>query len=230
MAYRRACRAANKEIINAICNFYKKQIAEAAENLRRRWSAIRSVLHLAESKTFQSPKECQNLTDTCSSFFIDKIRKTKELIKARSEAHKTEPLQYDRPFVGLPFDDLQPPSINEVRKLITSMPGKSSPVDHVPTSVIKSRVDVFAALIAHLAKLSFSELMEGSNAVQDRVHHTTAKEKGDRPRGSKQLPTYLEPAHCIEDAGKTVHVTYTTELYQNGPSPKLPRPKRLQKF
>ena len=50
---------------------------------------------------------------------------------------------------------------------------------------------------------------EVSNAVQDRVHHTTAKEKGDRPRGIKQLPTYLEPAHYIEDAGKTVHATYT---------------------
>ena len=89
-------------------------------------------------------------------------------------AHKTAALQYDRPFVGLPFDDLQPASIDEVRKLIISMPGKSSPVDHIPTSVIKSCVDVFAALIAHLAKLSFSELVEVSNAVQDRVHHTTA--------------------------------------------------------
>jgi len=34
----------------------------------------------------------QNLTDTFSSFFIDKIRKTKELIKARSVAHKTAAL------------------------------------------------------------------------------------------------------------------------------------------
>ena len=106
-------------------------------------------------------------------------------------AHKkTAPLQYDRPFVGLPFDDLQPPSNDEVRKLITSMPGKSSPVDHVPTSVIKSCVDVFAPLIAHLAKLSSAK---GSFqcGIQDRVHHTTAKEKGDRPRGSKHLQTYL---------------------------------------
>ena len=53
-------------------------------------------------------------------------------------------------------DELQPPSINEVRKLITSMSGKSSPVDHIPTSAMKSCVDVFAALIAHLTKLSFS--------------------------------------------------------------------------
>ena len=83
--------------------------------------------------------------------------RTKELIKARSVAHKTAALQYDRPVVGPPFDDLQLPSIDEVRKLITSMPGKSSPVDHIPTSVIKSCVDVFALLIAHLAKLSFSE-------------------------------------------------------------------------
>ena len=37
------------------------------------------------------------------------------------------------------------------------MPNKSSPVDSIPTSVIKSCSDVFAPLIAHLAKLSFSE-------------------------------------------------------------------------
>ena len=52
---------------------------------------------------------------------------------------------------------------------------------------------------------------EVSNAVEGCVHHTTAKEQGDRLRGSKQLPTlatHLEHAHYIEDAGKTVHVTY----------------------
>jgi len=37
------------------------------------------------------------------------------------------------------------------------MPNKSSPVDFIPTSIIKSCSDVFVPLIAHLAKLSFIE-------------------------------------------------------------------------
>ena len=37
------------------------------------------------------------------------------------------------------------------------MSSKSSPVDCIPTSIIKTCPDVFAPLIAYLAKLSFSE-------------------------------------------------------------------------
>ena len=40
---------------------------------------------------------------------------------------------------------------------ISTMPCKSSPVDCIPTSIIKTWPDVFAPLIAHLAKLSFTE-------------------------------------------------------------------------
>ena len=40
-------------------------------------------------------------------------------------------------------------------KLIDSMPAKSSPIDSIPTSIIKSFSDVFALLIARLATLSF---------------------------------------------------------------------------
>ena len=37
------------------------------------------------------------------------------------------------------------------------MPAKSSPVDEIPTSIIKSCVDVLEPLIARLATLSFRE-------------------------------------------------------------------------
>ena len=37
------------------------------------------------------------------------------------------------------------------------MPGKSSPKDTLPTSLLKSYIDVFAPVIAHLANLSFKD-------------------------------------------------------------------------
>ena len=52
---------------------------------------------------------------------------------------------------------LAPVSVEEVVKLVTSMPGKSSPRDTLPTSLLKSCIDVFAPVIAHLANLSFKD-------------------------------------------------------------------------
>ena len=57
----------------------------------------------------------------------------------------------------LQFGDVQPPTVDEVRKLIDSMPAKSSPIDSIPTSIIKSFSDVFALLIARFATHSFSD-------------------------------------------------------------------------
>jgi len=58
---------------------------------------------------------------------------------------------------GKLLTDLQPPSADEVSLLIRNMPAKSSVMDSILTSVIKSSVDLFAPLIAHLATLSFTE-------------------------------------------------------------------------
>jgi len=157
VAYRQACRVANKEITKARSDFYSSRIAEAAEEPRRRWSAIRDVLHLTETKTDRSADESEKLCNAFAVFFDDKIQKAKEAIKTQLSSHGTQPLQFDTAFAGSPLDDLQPPTEDKVRRLISTMPNKSSLVDSIPTSVIKSCYDVFALLIAHLAKLSFSE-------------------------------------------------------------------------
>jgi len=49
---------------------------------------------------------------------------------------------------------------------------------------------------------------EVPDVVQDCIHHAIAKEEGDRLWCNKQLSTYFESAHYIEDVVKTVHVTY----------------------
>ena len=52
---------------------------------------------------------------------------------------------------------LHTPTADEVLKIIKSMPAKSSPMDTVPTSVIKTCAETFSTLIARLAVLSFKE-------------------------------------------------------------------------
>jgi len=56
-----------------------------------------------------------------------------------------------------PLASLQPSNVAEVKKIIDSMPAKSSPLDVVPTSILKSCADIFAPLILTMANISFKE-------------------------------------------------------------------------
>ena len=66
-------------------------------------------------------------------------------------------LYADPSYTGCSFNSLDPPSVAEVAKLISSMPAKSSPIDKISTTIIKSCSDIFAPLIARLASLSFRD-------------------------------------------------------------------------
>jgi len=48
----------------------------------------------------------------------------------------------------------QPVMVDEVRRLLSSMPSKSSPLDVLPCTLVKSCADIFAPVIATLANLS----------------------------------------------------------------------------
>ena len=99
---------ANKEMAKARRDFYSSRIAEAAEDPRIRWSAIRDILHVTETKTHRSADESQKLCNTFVVFFDDKTQKAKEAIKTRLSSHGTQPLQFDTAFAGSPLDDLRP--------------------------------------------------------------------------------------------------------------------------
>ena len=53
--------------------------------------------------------------------------------------------------------DLDSVTESEVFRLLSKLPTKSSPLDYIPATLLKSCSSVFAPLIAHLTNLSFSE-------------------------------------------------------------------------
>ena len=59
-----------------------------------------------------------------------------------------------RPHTGLELSDFQQVTIDEVRKLLASIPRKTSPLDVLPVSLLKNCAEVFAPAITTLAKLS----------------------------------------------------------------------------
>ena len=153
--YRKACRVANKIIIASRCRNYTEKIQAAGSDVRGRWSAIRDVLH--SSGSVEVNLGGQILCDSFSSFFTNKIRSVKAAITAKLAGSTIDPLRFDGTFSGEPFRDPDPPTVEEVKKLIDSMQAKSSPIDSIPTSIIKSCSGIFSILITRLATLSFHQ-------------------------------------------------------------------------
>ena len=81
----------------------------------------------------------------------------KNMITSRLIGQVTDPFMFDKMHSGPPLNSLSPVNTEEVNKLIGSMSSKSSPMDFMPTSVLKKCSGVFAPLIARLANLSFAE-------------------------------------------------------------------------
>ena len=144
-------------IVDSRGSFYRDRIDAAQADPRRRWTAIRNVLHLTEKRVIRSTEESLQLSHGFSQFFTDKIRRIKDTIKQRLVDCADDPLQSDVRHTADMLGVLHAPTADEVLKMIRSMPAKSSPIDTVPTSVIKTCAETFSTLIARLAVLSFKE-------------------------------------------------------------------------
>jgi hypothetical protein len=88
---------------------------------------------------------------------VEKIHRIKVAISSRLRNSFEDPLQCDVRHPTHMLAEIMPPLTDEIRKLIRTMPAKLSPLDKIPTSIIKTCADVFASMIARLVKLSLSE-------------------------------------------------------------------------
>jgi len=139
--------------------FFKSQLADAAENPKRRWQIAKNMLHCNDTDRVLSDAECTNLCQTLSAYFLDKIVNIKLSIM-----HKVQLLLDNSTFnvctpahSGTLLDNIHPASADEVYHIISSITNKSCRLDFIPTSLIKSCSGIFSHLIANLANLSFQE-------------------------------------------------------------------------
>ena len=116
---------------------------------------IRDVLH-RDCKPVHSDSECQSLAVGFSKYFGDKLDRIRQSIAA-SLQQSNGPVHRARQHTGQRLSQLSPTSTDEVRKLLTSTRLKPSPVDVLPTVLLRSSVDVFSPIFAHIANLSFAE-------------------------------------------------------------------------
>jgi hypothetical protein len=198
VTYRQAFRIANEAIIQARQDAYSQHINAAGRDPHKRWSVIRDILHHAGHNEISAMRvDCQAMWDGFSHYFDDKIKKIKAIINQRFSGDQSDPTA-DNVFDGIPLADLPPPSVQEVAKLIAAIHDKSSPIDIIPTSIIKSCCDVFAPYSHRLAALSLSEGDFPSRYKTAAVTSLFKKKGPDRHNTANNRPIFnLHPVSKI---------------------------------
>jgi len=151
-AYQVACTAARDSITKLRADQSKSQLDEVAGDPRATWRRAQSLLH-TNHKVVYNDAECATLVSTFSRFFVDKVDRICDNIASALQSMERRVFT-GRPHFGQLLSSFQPVSTEEVRRLLTTMPSESSPLDVLPCSLLKSFADVFAPVIVRLANLS----------------------------------------------------------------------------
>jgi hypothetical protein len=153
VAYRRACCSARKLIQVSRRDYFQQKLSSPSD-AKQRWSVAKHLLHSADAAPYLDDSESRRLCCDFSNFFVDKVMSLKQAV-AKTVASLT-PSFTDPVYAGPQFLAIPPITTSEVAKLLASLPLKSSSVDYISTSLLKSCI-IFAELISKLANQSFAE-------------------------------------------------------------------------
>ena len=87
----------------------------------------------------------KEMANAFSSYFVDKIADIRKQIRSalKSVENGVSVSTRSRTFTGTLLSAFDVVTVDEVIKLINSLPNKSSPLDVLPTSLLKSSCDIF---------------------------------------------------------------------------------------
>ena len=115
------------------------------------------MLHSDKRSAARDSDENQSTCDSFAAFFADKLAKIGTKIYdfiASGTLPSLAKLDHGKP-IGL--GQFARVSNEEARRAIRNLPPKTSPLDYIPTVILKDCSDVFGPIIARIANLSFTE-------------------------------------------------------------------------
>lgn len=156
VAYKAAVEAAHSSIMKSRADAISREVDKAKGDQRAIWRMSNRLLH-SKPSTYYNDDDCNRLVTQFSQFFSDKLTRISDTIASTLTSTSSVVAQAVRSRRTLSFTGFTAVTAADVQRVILSIPAKSSPLDIVPTSLLKSCSDVFAVVIARLANLSFRD-------------------------------------------------------------------------
>jgi len=126
-------------------------VQDSLGNPQKLWNTVKGLLHSEKTSALTR----KGLSKMFSEFFTDKISKVHTRVE-NMKSQSTSATVPEKTCTGV-FTDFRPVSVSEVKMTIAKLPNKTSPLDYLHTTVLKSCADVIAPLITHLVNASFIE-------------------------------------------------------------------------
>jgi len=125
---------------------------------------------------------------TLSVFFQAKIDSFKQYIALTLSSSTPLPYLHDFAFTGHHLTHVPPITVAEVVSILKSIPSKSSPMDFIATSLIKSCHGAFSELISRLVNFSFNEGQFPSRFKTPQITPLLKKTGLDKPSPENHRP------------------------------------------
>ena len=206
--YRQTCKTTNRMIVDARKQFFSDKLA-SAEDSRSKWSIIRKLLHPQDKKLTARPDAGNDggFAHVIAEFFMKKISDLQSNTSSRLAGTAPTPLISDVRYTGTEFNITDPTTDDEVDEIIRSMPCKSSPLDIIPTSLLKKCVNTFASIISRLTSLSFAEGSFHKKFKRAQVSPLLKKENLD-----PATPANYRPISNLNTISKTVERLFLSRI------------------
>ena len=135
-------------VLNILINYsrlvyFHRRLSDGTDS-GQQGRVAKELLHSSERDLTRSDAENKTLCMTFSDFFITKIRTIKDTINSKVSSFLRLKNIPKHPFTGTPLDTFPSVTPAEVLKIIKRSSTKSSSMDFIPTSLIKSCFTVFS--------------------------------------------------------------------------------------
>lgn len=149
----RQTRHCNRMMSKAKSACYSDMIKTSSSDPKSLWRTFNTILHRCAPTKLPSYTSISSLAEKFGNFFVDKITIIRSSFPAAGEAEVC-----DSPFVSRTLlQGFTPATEEEVRRLVLSSPTKSSDLDPIPTSLLKSCIDVLVKPITSIVNMSLKE-------------------------------------------------------------------------
>ena len=170
-----------------------KQIHESEKKSNKLWATVNNIMYRKAMPSMPDSTDLPYLCASFSNFFVDTIGKIR--LKFRTDSRK--PKFIPPPEIKCHLTCFEPATSEEVRKLILTSPTRTCALDPIPTSLLKSCVDVLLTPITNIVNLS---LKSGVFPDTLKLSHITPLLK--KPSLSKDDMTNYRPVSNLNFTSK----------------------------
>jgi hypothetical protein len=148
-SYKKARQAVNKAIRQAKAEYFLSKVSDAASDSKKMFQIVDTLLH-RKSRTQSLPDmDPQKAADAFSMFFQEKISRIRSGFSTG-----TQDQEADSAVIDVPFEEFEPLTADQIRKLIARSKPTTAATDPVPTRLLLEFIDTLLPVILRIVNLS----------------------------------------------------------------------------